>query len=67
LAFLFTFAVRRWLTAWINLYALDFGSGPAGRCTAVVFPLEGLLLAIAFVTDLRAASTELEPRYNGPV
>jgi hypothetical protein len=62
--FLFTFAIRRWLTVWINLCALDLGSGPAGRLTALVFPLEGLLLAVAFVTDLRAASAELRPRHT---
>ncbi|MDP9150877.1 MAG: hypothetical protein M3O36_13180 [Myxococcota bacterium] len=51
LALVLTFAVRRWLTAWVNLQALEWGSGPAGRATALVFPLVGLILGAALGAD----------------
>jgi hypothetical protein len=55
LALLLTFVLRRWLTVWVNLEALAWGSGPAGHTTAIVFPIEGLILGMAFAVDsLRA-------------
>jgi hypothetical protein len=58
MALLATFAFRRWLTVWINLEPLDFGSGPGGNSTAIVFPLDGLILgAVLAVDSLRSGST----------
>jgi hypothetical protein len=54
LATLLTFALRRWLDVWVNLEPLEWGSGPAGEATAVVFPFEGLVFAIVAVGDARS-------------
>jgi hypothetical protein len=53
LAVLLTFALRRWLGLrfWINLEALDWGSGPAGQLAALVFPLEGLIFGVVAAAD----------------
>jgi hypothetical protein len=49
-------AARRWWTAWLNLEALGWGSGPAGELAAVVFPLVGAIAGAAFEADSASAS-----------
>jgi membrane-bound metal-dependent hydrolase YbcI (DUF457 family) len=44
LAVLLTFAVRRWLTVWVNLEPFEWRSGPLGLAAPVIFPLEGAVL-----------------------
>ncbi len=53
-AVLLTFALRRWLIVWVNLQALEWGSGPGGLTTALVFPLEGVLLGAMLALDARS-------------
>jgi hypothetical protein len=58
-AILITFAIRRWIDGWVNLAALDWGSGAAGTATALVFPLEGLVLGALIAAD------SLRPGHDG--
>jgi hypothetical protein len=46
-----TFALRRWLTVWVNLEPLDWRSGPAGQAVGVVLPLEGWILGLVLGVD----------------
>jgi hypothetical protein len=51
LTLLLTFALRRWVTQWINLEPFDWRSGPAGQSTGIVLPFEGLVLGVAVALD----------------
>jgi hypothetical protein len=51
LAVLVTFVLRRWLTGWVNLEALEWGSGPAGELAALVLPLEGAMFGTVVALD----------------
>jgi hypothetical protein len=53
LAVLATFALRRWLSIWVDLGPLDLGRGPAGQLVAVALPLTGALLGTAIALDGR--------------
>jgi hypothetical protein len=57
LALLATFALRRWLSVWVNLAPFDMGVGPAGRLVAFVLPLTGALLGAAIAIDARDRDT----------
>jgi hypothetical protein len=50
-AVLLAFALRRWLTVWVNLEVLGWRSGPAGIAPVVALPLEGLILGVLVGVD----------------
>ncbi|MDP9035931.1 MAG: hypothetical protein M3O50_14110 [Myxococcota bacterium] len=62
LSLVLTFAIRRWVTAWVNLQALECGSGPAGRATALIFPLVGMVLGAALGADTWSAASRVTSR-----
>lgn len=65
-AVLLAFALRRWLIVWVNLQPLEWGSGPGGVTTALVFPLEGVLLGAMLALDARSEPSASSHCGSGP-